>query len=280
MDVVFEKVLRKRAVSLKSLAPTKILTSIGDVGIQTVAAVDREKPLSKVCAVLQYHFEGDTCVLKWIYVDAKYRGNGVGRAMLENLYKEAKETGACKMRCLLYQGSSVGIDVTGLSDFLLSAGFDKKEPVDGLNCISGKELLANFSANEMALLKDHSNDAIAFSKLNPDEIIEASNVLGLKNIDNILVADKNMSCVYKSDGKYMGLLAFKKRGHYYSLSELKVLDEAVLRKIFWYTIYSSFRNIHVNDHIVIKLNMAQELLKEKALPAIGQKDAVWVTKEF
>ena len=280
MNVAFEKVTRRKAVSLRRLAPMRIMMSVGDERVESLAAVDKEKASGYVIGVIQYSYSDNICQLNWIYVDTEYRGNGIGKAMLEYLYKEALEKRIRELRCLIYQGVSLNVNVNELSDFLISAGFDVKDNVDGLNCIFGKDLLKSFSLSEMNKLQDYSKSTISFSELTPDEIVQSAKSLGVKNTEDILAADRNLSCMYISGGECMGMVTFTKKGHLYSLSQFKASDETALKRIFWNTLYNSFKHLRVNDNIVIELNKKQEALLNRVLPGIIQKDAVLVTKEM
>ena len=65
MNVAFEKVTRRKAVSLRRLAPMRIMMSVGDERVESLAAVDKEKAVERTVLEIRDKF-GKNAVLRGI----------------------------------------------------------------------------------------------------------------------------------------------------------------------------------------------------------------------
>ncbi len=279
MGIIVEKIQSKYIGRYAYLALEEQIHRAKYRNVTTAVAFLDDGDKKDGAGLIQYVDKKNVRELLWIFVPEDNRDCGVGKRLLEYMFEDTDEHGKRVFTAKVTEELQTGFDSGSLAEFLLHNGFDDEKTIPGPWLISGKDVfLENFR------LKQKQLDAISravtpFSACTPTAVSACVRALNIEDNDSILYAEKTLSYIYESGGRYKGIIWSVKIGDTL-YPEVMIFEDESVRDMLLAAFFDGYsKNIHFADRIIVENTDISREWIPKFFPGMKSSESVSLSKK-
>ena len=279
MEIIVEKIQSKHIGRYAYLALEEQIHRAKYRNVTTAVAFLNDGDQKEGAGLIQFVDKKNERELLWIFVLEENRDCGVGKKLLEYMFENTDEHGKRVFTAKVTEELQTGFDSGSLAEFLLHNGFDDEKTIPGPWLISGKDVfLENFRLKQKQL-DALSKAVMPFSSCTPATVSACAGALGMEDNDSILYAEKTLSYIYESGGRYRGIIWTVKIGDTLYPEEMIFEDESV-RDMLLASFFDGYsKNIHFADRIIVESTDISREWIPKFFPGIKSSESTFLSKK-